>query len=120
MPEVKVRLVFDDWRKKGVRASDADCLCLMAGQFHSGTTFPGSIELDEEDAEELLVALRDGFQPVFWVGLPKPVETRDPGSPCNGWKPGPTDRFAQCETDGHYRCRECANRKPEEGTWPPK
>ena len=72
---MKVRLVFDNWlgppssgfpmlvgvyhTEKGVELSSHD--------FHSGTTFWGSIDLDEDSAAELQEALADGYHPVFYV-----------------------------------------------------
>ena len=37
------------------------------------------------------------------------VETkkRDPDFPCEDYKVGPVLSNATCETDGHYRCKEC-------------
>jgi len=33
---------------------------------------------------------------------------------CSGWDPRPAtlQDFPDCETDGHYRCHECARRSP--------
>ena len=40
------------------------------GQFHSGTVFKGTIKfLDGEDKAELFKALKDGYQPTFWIVL---------------------------------------------------
>jgi hypothetical protein len=36
---------------------------------------------------------------------------RDPDCPCTEFLPGPPDRFGNCETDGHYMCRECSHMK---------
>lgn len=49
---------------------------------------------------------------------PKPVGVpgnRDPDAPCDGyaprrWRPGD---FQNCQTDGHYLCRECCHMAPE-------
>jgi hypothetical protein len=65
---MKIKLVFTDWQDrngKSVYQSD-----LSLGQFHSGTTFPGEIELDEEDAHELEDALMAGNTPIFEVVMP--------------------------------------------------
>lgn len=68
--EMKIKLVFDTWlggigladiysTEVGIRLSSSD--------FHSGTTFQGSIEVDEDSAAELQRALADGYHPVFYV-----------------------------------------------------
>ncbi len=65
---MKVFLVFDDWRRRGQSVYSTEAgVTLSMGDFHSGTTFPGTIDLDAEDEIELRGALRDGFQPVFWM-----------------------------------------------------
>jgi len=65
---MKIYLVFDDWRERGKSIYVTEQgVELTMGEFHSGTTFPGSIALDGENEAELRQALRDGFQPVFWV-----------------------------------------------------
>lgn len=66
---MKVNLVFLDWNKRGqsIYATE-EGVKLSAGLFHSGTTFKGEIFLDdEEDAEELILALNAGLQPCFWL-----------------------------------------------------
>lgn len=69
---VKVKLAFLDWREKGksVYATDRG-VELSMGDFHSGSTFPGTIELDQEQAEELTEAMRSGLQPCFWMAVEK-------------------------------------------------
>jgi hypothetical protein len=65
---VKIYLVLDDWRRQGKSVYSTEAgVQLSVGDFHSGTTFPGTIELDGANEVELRAALRDGFQPVFWV-----------------------------------------------------
>lgn len=72
---MKVSLVFSDWQKVGKSIYNTDeGVNLSCGQFHSGTTFPAEIELDEEDAEELKVAMQNGYTPV-WATF------ESPGSP---------------------------------------
>lgn len=64
---MKVRLVFDDWRNafhESVYQSDPD---LSMRSFHSGTTFSADIELPEDEAEELKMAMDLGFVPVFYM-----------------------------------------------------
>ena len=63
---MKVSLVFDDWRRDGKSVYQTEYgVALTVGPFHSGSTFKADIELAEEDAAELLDAMRDGFVPVF-------------------------------------------------------
>mgnify|MGYP001580239085 CR=1 FL=1 len=65
---MKVRLVFEDWQRKGrsIYATE-EGLRLSMGDFHSGSTFDATIEVDEEQAAELHRALSTGACPVFWV-----------------------------------------------------
>ena len=65
---MRIKLVFLDWREKGrsVYATDRG-VALSQGDFHSGTTFSGTIELDAENSAELAQAMREGFQPCFWI-----------------------------------------------------
>lgn len=45
-------------------------------------------------------------------------EARDDGDDdCEAFDPGPQDRFADCPSDGHYRCAECSKYAPDED-WP--
>lgn len=68
---MKVQLVFEDWRD----CHDATIsvynavvgIRLSSGDFHSGTTFSGEIDLDGEQEEELREAMARGFKPVFRV-----------------------------------------------------
>lgn len=65
---MKIKMVFDDWRKKGRSVySVEECLKLSSGDFHSGTTFNGKINLGESQKEELKRAIEDGYNPVFWI-----------------------------------------------------
>jgi len=65
---MKVKLVFDDWRRKGQSVYGKPAgVELAMGHFHSGTTFDGEIELDDGDARELLMAMSRGFTPIFYV-----------------------------------------------------
>ena len=66
---MKIKLVFYDWiDEHGESIYQKSNLTL--GQFHSGTTFMGEIELDEEDAKELEEAIIKGNSPIFEVVLP--------------------------------------------------
>lgn len=70
MSEYAIRLVFDDWRKNGksIYATE-EGINLSLGVFHSGTTFIATINIDSDEAEELLIALKEGYQPIFMVTL---------------------------------------------------
>jgi hypothetical protein len=62
-----VRLVFGDWLGKDHRSvySTEEGVRLSMGQFHSGTTFEGTVRLDPDDRTELEEALASGYTPVF-------------------------------------------------------
>lgn len=65
---MKVKLVFLDWQQKGRSIYNTERgVDLSTGDFHSGTTFDGEIELDEEQEVELFKAIQDGYQPCFWI-----------------------------------------------------
>lgn len=67
---MKIKLIFDDWRKEGRSVySVEECLKLSSGDFHSGTTFIGKIHLDKSQEEELKMAIEDGYNPVFWITI---------------------------------------------------
>jgi hypothetical protein len=68
---MKIKLIFDDWRVAGVSIYETIIgTALSSGQFHSGTTFDGEIELDADDEMELEDALAMGYTPVFRISLP--------------------------------------------------
>lgn len=66
---MKIDLVFYDWIKKGGKSvySTIEGIHLSTGDFHSGSTFAGQILLDSEQEAELLQALDEGYEPVFWI-----------------------------------------------------
>lgn len=65
---MKIKMIFDDWRKNGRSVySVEECLKLSSGDFHSGTTFNGKIQLDRLQEEEIRKAINEGYQPVFWI-----------------------------------------------------
>ena len=65
---MKISLVFDTWTKGGKSILyTEESIQLSMGQFHGGTTFNGTIDLDKEDAEELIEAFEKGFRPTFTV-----------------------------------------------------
>ena len=66
---MKVKLVFTDWLDrdgKSVYSTD-EGIELSSGNFHSGTTFPGMVELDGENTEHIVSAARGGYRPVFMM-----------------------------------------------------
>ena len=68
---MKIKLVFLDWRRQGFSVyATEEGVELSLRDFHSGSTFNGLVELDKEQAEEITQALRDGFQPCFWIAQP--------------------------------------------------
>ena len=65
---IKISLVFDDWTKEGKPIYNTEeGVDLSLGIFHSGSTFEGTISLNEDDAEELIEAMEKGYQPQFWI-----------------------------------------------------
>lgn len=64
---MKIKLVFDDWRDRSHKSvyGTEKGVNLSMGDFHSGTTFNATIEVD--DPEELKESLRQGFIPVFYI-----------------------------------------------------
>ena len=65
--KMKIKLVFEDWRDRNHKSvySTEKGVDLSTGDFHSGTTFNATIEVD--DPEELKESLRQGYIPVFYV-----------------------------------------------------
>ena len=59
--KMRIKLVFNFWEE--------NCPELSEGNFHSGTTFDGAIYLSNEDAAELIAAIKQGYTPVFSVML---------------------------------------------------
>ena len=65
---MKIKLVFDDWRKKGKSIyNTSEGIALSNHGFHSGSTFDGEINLGNWEEKELRKAIEEGYQPVFWV-----------------------------------------------------
>lgn len=68
---MKIKLVFEDWQKDGESVySSEDGIELSLGSFHSGTTFEGNINLEKNEAIELVNAMRKGYTPVFYLIAP--------------------------------------------------
>lgn len=65
---MKVRLAFHDWQKGGKSVyGTPEGIELSTGDFHSGTVFGGTLDLDEGNAGEIRRALAAGYEPVFYV-----------------------------------------------------
>ncbi len=65
---MKIKLVFYDWRDKGISIGGTERGCkLSKGDFHGGSTFEARIDIDAWQEKELREALASGYQPVFWV-----------------------------------------------------
>jgi hypothetical protein len=68
---VEINMIFSDWQKQGVSVyQSAEGAPLSYGDYHSGTTFPGKIKLNQEEMEELKDAIQRGFEPVFRIVFP--------------------------------------------------
>ena len=67
---MKIELVFEDWKVDGKSVYNTELgVNLSMGQFHSGTTFSGTIYLDEDDEKELSEAIKNGYSPIFRIYL---------------------------------------------------
>ncbi len=63
-----IHLTFDDLRREGKSVYNTEeGVHMTMGSLHSGSTFPGSITLDEDDMEFLDRMFKAGLQPVFWI-----------------------------------------------------
>src|SRR3990172_6259183 len=72
--KLKIQLVFDDWRrargkKESIYYTD-EGVELSMGEFHSGTTFNATIDVEYEE-DWLREQLEAGYEPVFYVILPE-------------------------------------------------
>ena len=61
---MKIKLIFDDWRNKKQKSVYPK---LSMGDFHSGSTFNGEIDLSPEQEAEFRENLEADYRPVFWV-----------------------------------------------------
>lgn len=63
-----IHLTFSDLRRKGKSIYNTEeGVQMTMGSLHSGSTFPGSITLDEETMDDLNRMFEAGLQPVFWI-----------------------------------------------------
>jgi hypothetical protein len=66
--DMKVKLVFNDWKFGGKSVYNTEeGVELAMGDFHSGTTLTGEIDLDREQEQEMRTAILAGYQPCFWI-----------------------------------------------------
>lgn len=65
---MKIKLVFDDWQKDGKSVYNTEeAYELSLGNFHSGTTFKATIDLDKWEEKEIKEAIKSGYTPTFLV-----------------------------------------------------
>jgi hypothetical protein len=69
-----IMLTFDDLRCEGKSLRESvdmadigDLIRMTRGDLHSGSTFHGTITLDEENMDQLNKMFEAGLQPVFWI-----------------------------------------------------
>ena len=63
-----IHMTFSDLRRKGKSMYNTEeGVEMTMGSLHSGSTFPGSITLDEDDMYFLNKMFEAGLQPVFWI-----------------------------------------------------
>jgi len=78
--EMKIKLVFDDWRDFNHKSiySTAKGISLSMGDFHSGSTFNATIEVSSP--KELEEYIKQRYYPVFYVastiGPDNPIDKR--------------------------------------------
>lgn len=65
---MKIRLVFDDWKKdlKSLSGTE-EGTDLSMGVFHGGTVFEAEIDLDIHEEQELAKAMEEGYVPHFYT-----------------------------------------------------
>jgi hypothetical protein len=67
---MKVKLIFDDWRKDGLYNSIYDTeegIELCMGDCHHGTIFQAELNIDSDLEQEIRNAAKQGANPVFSV-----------------------------------------------------
>lgn len=66
--EFSISLVFDDLRRGGKSINGTEeYIDATALDLHPGSTFPGTITLEDDAAYDFEIMLEGGLQPVFWV-----------------------------------------------------
>lgn len=83
---MKIKLVFHDWLENGRSIYNTLVgVCLASGDFHHGTTFTGTIDVDEEQEDALREALSGDYIPAFWIQTNNiPYKTQEPIPPMRG------------------------------------
>ncbi len=77
--KIKVWVSFLDWTEKGTSIYCTEKgVDLSMGVFHSGSTFDAEIELEQDDAQELIEAMQNGYQPCWWMSLPINIDQNSP------------------------------------------
>lgn len=71
MPMKMVRkpilMTFYDLFRKGKKIDGTEYAKKTMGMIHSGSTFHGTITLDEEDMDQLNEMFEADLQPIFWI-----------------------------------------------------
>lgn len=63
--KVKIKLVFDDWQDKQCKSVYSSKYELSLGNFHSGSTWDGEIEIDEYDLIDIRKSISEGHRAMF-------------------------------------------------------
>lgn len=64
---IEIRLVLLDWHKNWLPICVDKPIGLTSGTIHSGTYFNGTMVLTSKQGTELREAMKQGYQPAFWV-----------------------------------------------------
>lgn len=84
----------------------------IARLLQQALTIPGNIVRVATLAEQLFELLGLSAKPDrIPDGTP---HIRDIDDPCEEFEPGEREQFPQCQSDGHYLCKECRHYKEEE------
>ena len=63
--KAKIKLVFDDWQDKQCKSVYSTKYELSLGNFHSGSTWDGEIDIDESDLREIKKSISEGYRAIF-------------------------------------------------------
>ena len=70
MFNLQIKMSFEDWMPhnsgKSIYSTEKG-VELSMGDFHSGTVFEATIELDVDSEKELKEAIKQGFNPIFRI-----------------------------------------------------
>ena len=67
--KVKIKLVFDDWQDKQCKSVYSTKYELTLGNFHSGSTWHGEIDIEESDLREIKRSISEGNRAIFELVL---------------------------------------------------